>query len=367
MMIISDPLCIFLLPSRFFGRRIVTMVRRGLLLLSASCRCLRLVVFCFVYGARFVVKFYLRLVVLVKGLALVVAGVLFGRKILNIGADMFGAFAAIAGGLLQRKAQDDQAYENRRSVEAQNRHNEAVQREFAQHGVRWRVEDAEAAGLHPLYALGAQGSSFTPNPITVNPIYGDPMGKAVSDAGQSFSRAVSAQETPQQRELALLQLERLRQATATDFAQEQSIWSQMALREQAAMNAKPWPADVVVGAYGPSGPIESHPLFQDAVKLSPDDMISRNRNFPAQTAGRDHPSMREFVFPGGHKVLLPATGQGGIPEEIDAAMLPHIWAANRQRYGEGWTGEALRYVLFAKGPKEYPSLRGPTVSGRIRY
>ena len=37
--------------------------------------------------------------------------------------------------------------------------NEALQREFAQNGIRWRAADARAAGLHPLAALGSSGAS----------------------------------------------------------------------------------------------------------------------------------------------------------------------------------------------------------------
>lgn len=37
-----------------------------------------------------------------------------------------------------------------------------LQRDFAKHGISWRVEDARKAGLHPLAALGAQTSSFYP-------------------------------------------------------------------------------------------------------------------------------------------------------------------------------------------------------------
>lgn len=40
--------------------------------------------------------------------------------------------------------------------------NIALQREFAQMGIRWRVDDARAAGIHPLAALGASGASFNP-------------------------------------------------------------------------------------------------------------------------------------------------------------------------------------------------------------
>lgn len=37
----------------------------------------------------------------------------------------------------------------------------ALQREFAQHGIRWRVRDARKAGLHPLAALGASGAAYS--------------------------------------------------------------------------------------------------------------------------------------------------------------------------------------------------------------
>lgn len=40
--------------------------------------------------------------------------------------------------------------------------NWANQREFAKHGIRWRVEDAIAAGIHPLAALGVNTASGSP-------------------------------------------------------------------------------------------------------------------------------------------------------------------------------------------------------------
>lgn len=43
-----------------------------------------------------------------------------------------------------------------------NRQNLDYQKQFAQQGIRWRVQDAEAAGLHPLAALGASGAQFSP-------------------------------------------------------------------------------------------------------------------------------------------------------------------------------------------------------------
>lgn len=42
------------------------------------------------------------------------------------------------------------------------------QKEFAKNSIQWRVADAKAAGLHPLFGLSGGGASFTPNPVTVN-------------------------------------------------------------------------------------------------------------------------------------------------------------------------------------------------------
>ena len=36
-------------------------------------------------------------------------------------------------------------------------------KQFAKRGIQWRVHDAKKAGLHPLAALGAQTTSFSPS------------------------------------------------------------------------------------------------------------------------------------------------------------------------------------------------------------
>lgn len=71
--------------------------------------------------------------------------------------------------------------------------NRDMQREFAQKGIRWKVEDAKAAGLHPLAALGASTSSFAPV------FQGDSLGQAIAQSGQDISRAQQATRTAQER------------------------------------------------------------------------------------------------------------------------------------------------------------------------
>lgn len=88
---------------------------------------------------------------------------------------LIAAGANLIGGLLGRDSAKDQAQANI-----------ANQMLFAKKGIQWRVEDAKKAGVHPLYALGAQTHSFSP--VTV----GDPLPQAIANMGQDVGRAIHA-------------------------------------------------------------------------------------------------------------------------------------------------------------------------------
>lgn len=74
--------------------------------------------------------------------------------------------------------------------------NFAFQREMAQHGVRWRVEDAKAAGIHPLFALGANLPAGSPVQVFESE---DNFGDRLARAGQGLSRAMDATRTSGER------------------------------------------------------------------------------------------------------------------------------------------------------------------------
>jgi len=61
-----------------------------------------------------------------------------------------------------------------------------LQKQFAQQGIQWKVADAKKAGIHPLYALGAQTHSFAPVQTG---------GGNFSQMGQSVGRAIDAYRT----------------------------------------------------------------------------------------------------------------------------------------------------------------------------
>lgn len=89
---------------------------------------------------------------------------------------LIGAGASLLGGLFGQSSQKKQ-------MQAQI----DAQREFAQSGIQWKVKDAEKAGVHPLYALGAQTTAFSPIGIG-----GSPLAEGISQAGQSIQRGMEA-------------------------------------------------------------------------------------------------------------------------------------------------------------------------------
>lgn len=115
-----------------------------------------------------------------------------------------GALAApILGNLIAqdqaKRAQDDANKANRENA----RDNAIAQKEFAKNGIRWKVEDAKAAGLHPLAALGASTQSFSPVTVGAQP---DNSHQYTSQMGQDISRSIQATRTDEERQLANLQL-----------------------------------------------------------------------------------------------------------------------------------------------------------------
>lgn len=106
---------------------------------------------------------------------------------------------------------DVQGGPNRRQMEQQERINERnyqAQKEFAQMGIRWRVEDAKAAGLHPLAALGASSQGFSPS-FQVSEEREAPWKPWARDLmGQTLNRAIASTQTKEERMLNELRMAR---------------------------------------------------------------------------------------------------------------------------------------------------------------
>lgn len=96
---------------------------------------------------------------------------------------IISAGASLVGGLLANRSRDNAAEENA-----------ALQREMAQNSVRWRVEDAKAAGIHPIFAMGANLPSASP--VLVGD---DGFAQGLANAGQDIGRAIDATRTAPER------------------------------------------------------------------------------------------------------------------------------------------------------------------------
>lgn len=97
---------------------------------------------------------------------------------------VLGAATSLAGGLLGNQAQN----KANKQAEAHALRQEALQREFAQSGIQWKVADAEKAGVHPLFALGANTTSYQPTNVGG----GAADFSFLGDAGQNIGRAIDA-------------------------------------------------------------------------------------------------------------------------------------------------------------------------------
>jgi len=96
---------------------------------------------------------------------------------------MFGPLLGLAGSVISGIMGNRQA---ERQMDAQ--------KEFAQEGIRWKVADAKAAGIHPLAGLGTPPFNFSPIPV------GTPdFGASLSEMGANIDRSVMAQKTAPQR------------------------------------------------------------------------------------------------------------------------------------------------------------------------
>lgn len=313
--------------------------------------------------------------------------------------------AAVAGPLINNLFAEDAADQRISSEEAQRAQNRefavadqekniALQREFAQHGVRWRVEDARQAGIHPMYALSGGGAAFAPNPIVMggnvnysrpSPQFGEGLGKALlqmfSDAKKDEALASAA--------ASVAALGRSVAASATAFPKYGNLGDEF--------NTDNWLR------HG-----SSNLNLQNAIDVAdyrPAQISSSRYEEGSMTPGSP-PGGTEFQISPSFRMILPASPQGGISESLEAMSesweLAYMYVQrNVDKYGIEWLDEAQRYlpitatlakvinnVRNAWGWAQEPAAawdalghhggswlndfrnrkeRGPSVKGRIKY
>lgn len=127
---------------------------------------------------------------------------------MSLWGDIGGGATQLAGGMLGIDAARKEGNSNR-----------SEQREYATNAIRWKVADAKAAGIHPLYAMGATGASFSPVSTGAPEI--------LSNMGQNVGRAIQSTASSGERahlnEMNMLQRDQLRKQNALLDAQTTAI------------------------------------------------------------------------------------------------------------------------------------------------
>lgn len=162
-----------------------------------------------------------------------------------------------------------------------------MQKEFAKHGISWKVEDAKAAGLHPLAALGAQTHSFSPIQV----------GDSWAQAGQDFGRAIDATRSHEDKSTANGVLGKL----AVERAQiENSILKQQLINSKYATVNQGAPTPAL-----PTGGTSGQGDADKFTKVTPHEITATDpRIGPGQTPGviqditwSKHPNGRYYPMP----------------------------------------------------------------------
>jgi len=235
-----------------------------------------------------------------------------------IGGALISAGANLVGGLMGSHSASKQV---------------RYQKQFAKKGIQWRVNDAKKAGLHPLYALGAQTPSYSP--------VSNPLGESLSAAGQNIGAAVAARMTPVQKRVLDLELAQKQADLDKTFAETSYIQAE---RLRAIQGQFQWLPETNVKESGSPSTVfggQAIPLSRgvpsDYVTPKAPDLPSASSGNPGIMAGTA-PAMREFNWPGLGPVLLPGGVSGDAAEALESASesIPVMLAivnANYRKYG----------------------------------
>lgn len=254
---------------------------------------------------------------------------MFGVDDVLIGAGI-GAGTDILGGQLA-------AAQNRQS----QRFSADLQREFAQHGIQWRVEDAKRAGLHPLAALGMMPASASPMVI------GDVAGEGIAKAGQSIGSAVS--QSQDQKALTVANLRLLNSQSDKYDAEKASILFQLSEEKRKAMQSAPalgirqeTPGNIIPEGQVPNPPVDTGAGY---IEMKPAPILSGKEQYPHIQAGQI-PGLSELKLHPRLNMLMPAgEGQESTTElwnETPTWEKILLLMRNQKHYGGDWFKDWLR-------------------------
>lgn len=266
---------------------------------------------------------------------------------------VIAAAGALAGGLMSKRAAAK---------------NTAMQREFAQQGVTWKADDARRAGIHPIFAMGAQTHSFAPTYV------GD---SGLSAAGQDVSRAMYASQSDRERRDSEATSFMLNQVRASDArVQMRQAEALLPLQIQRAELENELLRSQIARARaqtGPGLPVSGGSLSGAGASVIPPLTViesaripSRNQMDSSRTAGVS-PMWSEVEMWPGYNVLMPSKeaaeqleGTGEIGQALfgGAATLARNIPHTLKQYAEWARKQQAGYLAWLRGGPRRDRVRG---------
>lgn len=243
----------------------------------------------------------------------------------GVASAALGAAGSIAGGLLSQGGGSSSA-----ATEWLWKKNYEAQKEFAQNGIRWKVDDAKAAGLHPLAALGS-GSFFTPSGTLGVDQTGGKDYSWLGDVGQNIGRAIDAKATAEERAKAeavndeanglklenmRLQNEQIKLDMATQLARDVTA-SQRAVRNTALPPAMPSLRTRSDGAtVGTVIPGQGDSTTSSLFTVKPAELVANDPATPYAEAGSNPDIMWVRTATGGYAPVRSSATQQGYEDDV---------------------------------------------------
>lgn len=269
--------------------------------------------------------------------------------------DPIGTVVDVAGNILGNVTSSKNAQTSADAALQAAKINTEYQKEFAQQGIRWRVDDAKEAGLHPLAALGAQTPSYTPSfsMDAFNQPSSDALGSGLRALGQNISRAKQVKMLEQERVLdnawKSAQIERLKADTA--LAQAQA--AKMVVDSQQLPPAFPPVGVNLHGQVVDGQPDSGLASINNLIKVSPSQSES---NFPSRP-GTAHATVPDIAFSrtndGGFALTRSDSLANRMDDDIVGNILwhfrnsiPQLWESERVRPPKAWLPKGASRWFF---------------------
>lgn len=255
----------------------------------------------------------------------------------------------IIGGLLGLGGSQYNQRQNEKMQEESQDKNIKLQKEFAQYGLRWKVADAEAAGVHPVFAVG--GGTAGAIPSSVMPAASD--GSEWRQAGEMVSNAINAR-TVREREERAAELQAKIAASEIERNEAQA----MLYRSEAARNLQappPFPELITDQNTWKATQNDMQQVFNplsDAIvrRLRPEQLDTDvpiagklDKRGAVSNPSAPQPGWTVFEF-GDGPVVLPYNEGNNLMESLeglDVKYLPIVLAENRKRFGPEGTKRLL--------------------------